>query len=145
MLAAENVDSGCFWELIKVGTFINSTCSRQNKHNRPAPLGVDIQRHCHPALQGESYTISSGLFANYLIAGCERAGQAFRAPACYAARVALAETAPTKLAGLAAVLRFVRKQRPGSEDDFFFDGDKESRCFVAAIERAVLGLMARQS
>jgi hypothetical protein len=57
--------------------------------------------------------------------------------AAVAARTALAETAPTTLADLTAVFRFVREQ---SKDEFLFDGDEESTCFVATIERAVLGL-----
>jgi hypothetical protein len=50
-----------------------------------------------------------------------------------AARLALAETTPTTMAGLLAVLQFVREQ---SQDDFLFDGDEESTCFVASIEHA---------
>jgi hypothetical protein len=55
-----------------------------------------------------------------------------------AARLALAETTPTTMAGLLAVLQFVREQ---SQDDFLFDGDEESTCFVASIEHAVLGML----
>jgi len=57
--------------------------------------------------------------------------------ASIAARIALAETAPTTLAGLLAVLRFVREQ---SQDDFLFD--EESTCFVASLEQAVLAMTA---
>jgi hypothetical protein len=59
--------------------------------------------------------------------------------ASIAARIALAETAPTSMAGLLAVLRFVREQ---SEDDFLFDGGEESARFDASLEQAVLAMTA---
>jgi hypothetical protein len=56
-----------------------------------------------------------------------------------AARIALTETVPTTLAGLLAVLRFVREQSQGI---FLFDSDEESTSFVASLEQAVLAMMA---
>jgi hypothetical protein len=38
-----------------------------------------------------------------------------------------------------AVLRFVREQ---SQDDFLFDGNEESTCFVASLEQAALAMTA---
>jgi hypothetical protein len=64
--------------------------------------------------------------------------------AMISARTALAETVPTTLAGVAAVLRFVREQSERLED-FFFDDSEECTCFVASLEQAALGLMERQS
>jgi hypothetical protein len=54
--------------------------------------------------------------------------------AAVAARTALAETAPTTLAGLTAVFRFVREQ---SKDEFLFDGDfgAQSRGHGAALRQ----------
>lgn len=65
------------------------------------------------------------------------------AEASIAARAALAETAPTTLAGLAAVLGFIREQSQSLGECFFEDG--ETWAFVTTIERAVLGLMGQQS
>jgi hypothetical protein len=51
-----------------------------------------------------------------------------------AARLALAETTPTTMAGLLAVLQFVREQ---SQDDFLFDGDEgKTTSFSMATKRA---------
>jgi hypothetical protein len=55
------------------------------------------------------------------------------------ARQELASLVPTTLAGLLAVLRFVRER---SQDDFLFDGDEESARFVASLEQAVLAMTA---
>src|SRR5260370_28723238 len=55
-----------------------------------------------------------------------------------AAGVAIAETAPTTPAGLAAVLRFIDEESD-KLGDFFFETD-ESQRFVRTMERAVLGM-----
>jgi hypothetical protein len=52
---------------------------------------------------------------------------------------AVAQTVPTTMAGLLAVLRYVREQ---SNDELpFFDDGEETICFIASLEQAVSGLL----
>jgi hypothetical protein len=53
-----------------------------------------------------------------------------------ATRQALAETVPTTMAGLAAVLKCVAEE---SKDEFLFE-DEEVLSFLSSIERAVIRL-----
>jgi ABC-type sugar transport system substrate-binding protein len=77
----------------------------------------------------------------------ERAIDDYRTPemvalvdAGIAARVAIAETAPTTPAGLAAVLRFIDEETDKLGDFFFPEETDESQRFVRTMERAVLGM-----